>query len=180
MQRQRGFTLLELMVVVLILGGLIAIVAPNITRQVRSARIETARAQMARMGEAIQVYHLEKKRLPDSLEVLTEPDPRLGEALLAHIPPDPLGQRLRLPAHHPEEVRDPVLRTRPGVRNRRRSAPPGRAPGVEAQTDTVRLRQRPGSYMTASASISTSASLSYRRATCTSVMAGYHLPKCSR
>ena len=92
MRNQRGFTLIELMVVIVILGGLIALVGPNIIRNVERSRIETARAQMARMGEAVQMFHLENKRLPDTLETLTEVDDTLGEPLLDYIPSDPWDQ----------------------------------------------------------------------------------------
>ncbi len=90
--RQRGFTLLELMVVVLILGMLVAIVVPNVRRHIEKARISTAKTDMATMGNAVQVFEMENKKLPISLEALTEPDPMLGEALLAYIPSDPWDQ----------------------------------------------------------------------------------------
>ena len=89
--RSRGFTLLELMVVIAILGLLVAIVVPNIDRILAESRINAAKAEMKVLGEAVQNFRLSKRRLPASLEVLTEPD-KTGFPFIDHIPADPWGQ----------------------------------------------------------------------------------------
>lgn len=89
--RERGFTLLELMVVVVILGLLIGIVGPSVIRHVREARIGTARAQMSSLGGAVEMFQMSKRHLPASLAVLTEPD-EYGEPYMAHVPRDPWDQ----------------------------------------------------------------------------------------
>ena len=89
--RVHGMTLIELLVVILILGSLLALVAPNVIRSLKRSQVGVAKAQMARLGEAVTMYRLEKKHLPQTLAVLTEEDPTLGEAYLDRIPDDPWG-----------------------------------------------------------------------------------------
>lgn len=86
---QRGFTLIELMVVIVILGGLIGIVGINVFGQKDDADRETARMQMANIAGAVNLWTLKHRRLPDRLEQLIETDPGTGEALLEVLPPDP-------------------------------------------------------------------------------------------
>lgn len=84
-----GFTLIELMVVIVILGGLIAIVGPNVVGSVDTADRRRAEAQMANFAHAVTQYYVEYRRLPASLDQLAEPDPKTGEPLLERIPKDP-------------------------------------------------------------------------------------------
>lgn len=67
-RRSRGFTLIELMVVIVILGLLVTIVGPNVQRFMVKGRIQTAKTQMSNLKTAVEQYRLEKGRLPDSLE----------------------------------------------------------------------------------------------------------------
>ena len=62
--RQRGFTLLEIMVVVIIIGLLAAIVAPNVIGQSDKARVEIARTNMAALGSALDLYKLDNGKYP--------------------------------------------------------------------------------------------------------------------
>ena len=61
---QRGFTLLEIMVVVIIIGLLAAIVAPNVIGQSDKARVELARANMAGIENALDMYKLDNGKYP--------------------------------------------------------------------------------------------------------------------
>jgi general secretion pathway protein G len=90
--RERGFTLIELMVVMVILGGLMALVGPSIYRFLFRSRSQLAKTQMALLGETIDLYRMEQRKLPVSMQVLTERDPASGEAYLPRIPKDPWNQ----------------------------------------------------------------------------------------
>jgi general secretion pathway protein G len=90
-RRARGFTLLELMVVVVILGVLTALVFPGIRRSWAKAQLEAARTQMSSLGSAVEMYRMSEHRFPPELKTLTEPD-LTGEPFISHIPKDPWGE----------------------------------------------------------------------------------------
>lgn len=69
-QRRRGFTLLELMVVLLILALLASVAAPRITKYLRKAKIDTAKVQVSALTAAVDSFHLDTGRLPSSEEGL--------------------------------------------------------------------------------------------------------------
>jgi general secretion pathway protein G len=66
----RGFTLLELMVVLLILGLLASIAAPRVAKHLRKAKVETARIQVDALGAAVDSFNLDNGRFPSSDEGL--------------------------------------------------------------------------------------------------------------
>lgn len=96
----RGFTLIEIMVVVVILGILAALVVPNILGNVDTARITAARQDIRGIESALDMYRLDNFTYPTTqqgLEALvTQPaDPsirnwRLG-GYLKKLPKDPWG-----------------------------------------------------------------------------------------
>jgi len=61
---QRGFTLLEIMVVIVILGLLVAVVAPNVLQNQDKAMVEKARADVALMEQALDMYKLDNFAYP--------------------------------------------------------------------------------------------------------------------
>lgn len=65
-----GFTLLELMVVLVILALLASIVAPRVTHYLSHAKIETAKLQVNALGQAVDEFHLDTGRFPTDSEGL--------------------------------------------------------------------------------------------------------------
>jgi len=63
---QRGFTLLEVMVVVVILGILAALVVPKIISRPDEARIIAAKQDIASLLQALKLYRLDNHRYPSS------------------------------------------------------------------------------------------------------------------
>lgn len=104
--RHGGFTLLELLVVILIIGLLVGIVAPRLLGQVSKSEVTTARAQLDALDKALQAYRLDTGRFPNStqglraLTVAPGNEPRWrGPYLQGEVPPDPWGSsyQYRLP-----------------------------------------------------------------------------------
>jgi general secretion pathway protein G len=87
--KRRGFTLVELMVVVVILGTLIALVGPNIWNMLFESNVSAAKTQMHNFGQAIDTYYMTNKKMPDSLQQLTETSGRNPHPFIKNIPPDP-------------------------------------------------------------------------------------------
>ncbi len=82
--RQQGFTLIEIMVVVVILGILAAAVVPKIMSRPEQARIEKAKHDISALESALNIYKLDNYRYPSTdqgLEALVKkpsgaPQPR--------------------------------------------------------------------------------------------------------
>lgn len=64
--QQRGFTLLEVMVVVAILGILAALVVPSIISRPDDARIVAAKQDIASLMQALKLYRLDNQRYPST------------------------------------------------------------------------------------------------------------------
>jgi len=63
-QRHRGFTLLELLVVMVIIGLLAAYVGPKYFSQVGKSEVKTTRAQIVGFEKALEQYRMEVGNLP--------------------------------------------------------------------------------------------------------------------
>jgi general secretion pathway protein G len=81
MRTERGFTLLELLVVIVIIGLLAGYVAPRYFSQVGKSEIQVARAQIESLEKALDQYRLEKRRYPTAEEGLDAIRPFLKKAL---------------------------------------------------------------------------------------------------
>jgi len=73
--RARGFSLMELMVVIAILGILSTIVVKNVMPMIGKGKTNAAKASVQTIKEAVQLYYMNNSRLPDGLEALAQPDP---------------------------------------------------------------------------------------------------------
>lgn len=71
----RGFSLMELMVVIAILGILSTIVVRNVIPMIAKGKVNAAKASARSLHEAVNSFLMNNNKLPDSLEVLTQPDP---------------------------------------------------------------------------------------------------------
>jgi general secretion pathway protein G len=92
-KNNRGFTLIELMIVMVILGLLASLVAPKMFGKIGSSKQKTAQTQMEMFSTALDMYRLDIGNYPDSLEALTvSNDPNWqGPYLPKDIPKDPWG-----------------------------------------------------------------------------------------
>lgn len=66
-----GFTLIEIMLVVAILGILISVVLPRLTGRTEEAKLQAARLQVETIGIALDTFEVDNGRFPSSQEGLT-------------------------------------------------------------------------------------------------------------
>lgn len=98
--RQRGFTLIELMVVLAIIGVLAALIVPNVLGRADDARITAARTDVGNLVQALKLYKLDNQRFPTTeqglnaliLKPTTEPVPGNWKPYLDKLPSDPWGR----------------------------------------------------------------------------------------
>ncbi len=69
--KMRGFTLIEVMVVVVILGILAAIIVPNVVGKDERARVETTKASLQSIASALEMYKLDNGTYPTTQEGLS-------------------------------------------------------------------------------------------------------------
>ena len=96
----RGFTLIELMVVLVIIGVLAALIVPNVLDRTDDARATAARTDINNLMQALKLYKLDNQRFPSAeqgLEALVR-KPTAGavppnwRSYLSKLPADPWGR----------------------------------------------------------------------------------------
>lgn len=100
MKNQKGFSLIEIMVVVVILGILASIVVPKIINRPDEARIVKAKQDVIAIQNALDLYKLDNGFYPSTDQGLTalvekptsNPTPRDWKTYLKSLPKDPWGR----------------------------------------------------------------------------------------
>lgn len=96
-----GFTLIEIMVVLVIIGVLAALIAPNVLDRAAEAKVTAARTDVTNLVQALKLYKLDNQRFPTTeqgLDALVR-RPTVGvippnwKPYLDKLPNDPWGQR---------------------------------------------------------------------------------------
>jgi general secretion pathway protein G len=95
----RGFTLVEIMVVVAILGILAALIVPRVIGRADDARAVAAKQDVAAIMQALKLYHLDNGRYPSTEQGLpalvarpqSQPVPSNWKQYLDKVPKDPWG-----------------------------------------------------------------------------------------
>lgn len=96
---QRGFTLLELMIVVVIIGVLGALIVPNFMDRPNEARVTAAKTDISSIMQALKLYKLDNHRYPTAeqgLNALVQrpsagPAPANWKNYMDKLPNDPWG-----------------------------------------------------------------------------------------
>ena len=108
--RQNGFTLIELMVVLVIIGVLAALIVPNMLDRADDARVTAARTDVNNLMQALKLYKLDNLRYPSGEQGLQSlvAKPTAGvippnwRPYLDKLPSDPWG--------HPYQFANPGLK----------------------------------------------------------------------
>ena len=97
-QKRQGFTLVELMVVIVIIGLLATVVAINVLPSQDRAMVGKARADISVLEQAIETYRLDNLTFPDDLNALTtapaglaQPERYRQGGYIRRLPEDPWG-----------------------------------------------------------------------------------------
>ena len=103
--RQAGFTLIELMVVLVIIGVLAALIVPNVLDRAEDARVTAAKTDVNNLMQALKLYKLDNQRYPTTEQGLqalvtkptTGPIPPNWKPYLDKLPNDPWGRPYQYP-----------------------------------------------------------------------------------
>lgn len=99
-RNKSGFTLIELMIVLAIIGTLLAVVAPRYFSSIEHARETALKQDLSVMRQAINQFHGDLNRYPDSLDELVQ------RRYLKSVPVDPITESSEtwVPIAHPDSA----------------------------------------------------------------------------
>jgi general secretion pathway protein G len=89
---EKGFTLIEILIVVAIIGLIASLIAPNLIGQFQKSKEEITKAQIETLSAAVQSFLLDVGRLPTGLgELISSTDPKWRGPYLSknRLPQDP-------------------------------------------------------------------------------------------
>ena len=86
---EAGFTLVEIMVVIVIIGILATLVVPNVVGSSDEARVSKARSDCSALATSVKMYRSTKGRLPDTLDALASDEEKGKSWYIENLPKDP-------------------------------------------------------------------------------------------
>jgi general secretion pathway protein G len=108
-RREDGFTLIELMIVMLIIGILASLAIPRFTAQVKNAKEAVLKEDLHVMRDAIDSYTMDKNKAPQSLDDLVQ------SGYLKEIPVDPMTHASDTWVTNTDDTLESVDQTDPGI-----------------------------------------------------------------
>ncbi|MHC4471253.1 MAG: type II secretion system major pseudopilin GspG [Planctomycetota bacterium] len=93
-RKERGFTLVELMVVIVLIGLLAGVVGVSVIPALLKGKKATALNQIKELEKAMELFYVDYSRYPDSLDELTGDHSEYGypDGYISEVPLDPWGE----------------------------------------------------------------------------------------